>query len=167
MADCSTPTFKPAKCMCLRFLSLAPKFCPTTQTVHGFGQDANGELYAMATDTPPNGNDGVVHKLLSFRLTAQVSANQLDLSWPTSGVRLQSQINSPGVGITTNWFDIQGGAGTNHIVVPILNQRQPLLPPCLSLIPARRNKRVVERYAVHTNRVTCRVPAGRSSPAAG
>src|SRR5262249_30325594 len=35
---------------------------PNGQTVHGFGQDASGELYAMATDTPPNGNGGVVYK---------------------------------------------------------------------------------------------------------
>jgi hypothetical protein len=36
-----------------------------------------------------------------------------------AGVRLQSQVNNPGVGITTNWFDVQGVAGTNHVVVPI------------------------------------------------
>src|SRR5947209_19059334 len=38
---------------------------PTGQTVHGFGQDANGELYALATSTPANGTGGVVYKLAS------------------------------------------------------------------------------------------------------
>ena len=92
---------------------------PAGQTVHGFGKDANGELYAMATDTPPNGNGGVIYKLSSFRLTAQVSANQLYLSWPVAGVRLQAQANSPGVGITTNWLDVPGSTATNEVVIPI------------------------------------------------
>ena len=68
---------------------------PAGETVHGFGRDGNGEVYAMTTDTPANGNGGVVYKLLSFRLTATVSANQLDLSWPVAGVRLQAQANGP------------------------------------------------------------------------
>src|SRR5206468_5394459 len=55
---------------------------PNGQTVHGFGQDANGELYALATSTPANGNGGVVYKLFSVRLAFRVSGNQLDLSWP-------------------------------------------------------------------------------------
>jgi len=45
--------------------------------VHGFGQDASGELYAMATDTPPNGNGGVVYKLASVRLTARRVGNAI------------------------------------------------------------------------------------------
>ncbi len=44
---------------------------PNGLTVHGFGQDANGELYALATNTSANGNGGVVYKLVSVRLTAQ------------------------------------------------------------------------------------------------
>jgi glucose/arabinose dehydrogenase len=38
---------------------LMPQFpdhqLPNQLTVHGFGQDGNGELYAMVTNTPPNG----------------------------------------------------------------------------------------------------------------
>ena len=92
---------------------------PSGETVHGFGQDGNGELYAMATDTPPNGNGGVVYKLFSVRLTAQVLGNLLDLSWPVAGGRLQSQTNAPGVGITTNWVTVPGSTATNHVVVSI------------------------------------------------
>jgi glucose/arabinose dehydrogenase len=32
-------------------------------TIHGFGQDANGELYAMVTNTAANGTGGIVYKL--------------------------------------------------------------------------------------------------------
>ena len=31
--------------------------------MHGFGQDDNGELYALATNTPSNGTGGIVYKL--------------------------------------------------------------------------------------------------------
>jgi glucose/arabinose dehydrogenase len=36
---------------------------PNGLTVHGFGQDGNGELYAMVTNTPANGTGGIVYKL--------------------------------------------------------------------------------------------------------
>ena len=49
---------------------LLPEFAdgvlPNGLTVHGFGQDANGELYAMVTNTPPNGTGGIVYKLVEF-----------------------------------------------------------------------------------------------------
>ena len=91
---------------------------PAGQTVHGFGQDGHGELYAMATDTPPNGNGGVVYKLVSVRLMFQLSGNQLDLSWPVVAGHLQVQTNNP-PGISTNWFDVPGSEVTNHVVVAI------------------------------------------------
>jgi glucose/arabinose dehydrogenase len=89
---------------------------PNGQTVHGFGQDADGELYAMATSTAPNGNGGVVYKLASIRLNAKLIGNTLDLSWPVPGARLQSQTN----GINpANWVTVANSTTTNHIVVPI------------------------------------------------
>jgi glucose/arabinose dehydrogenase len=36
---------------------------PNGLTVHGFGQDAYGELYALATNTPSNGTGGIVYKI--------------------------------------------------------------------------------------------------------
>ncbi len=56
---------------------------------------------------------------LSVRLTVQVSGNLLDISWPVAGGRLQTQTNSPGVGIGTNWVTVPGSTATNHVVVPI------------------------------------------------
>ena len=36
---------------------------PNGLTVHGFGEDGSGELYALVTNTPSNGNGGIVYKL--------------------------------------------------------------------------------------------------------
>jgi glucose/arabinose dehydrogenase len=92
---------------------------PNGQTVHGFGQDADGELYALATSTPANGDGGVVYKLFSVRLLATRSGNQVELSWPVVGAHLQAQANTPGAGISTNWHDVPGSTATNHVVIPI------------------------------------------------
>ena len=77
------------------------------------------KLYALATNTSANGNGGVVYKLVSVRLMAQVLGNLLDLSWPVAGGRLQGQTNGPGAGIGTNWITVPGSTATNHVVVPI------------------------------------------------
>ena len=93
---------------------------PNGQTVHGFGQDGNGELYAMATSTPPNGNGGVVYKIFSARLNIQATNNQLNLAWSVPGAQLQSQTNGPGGGLNaTNWSDVVGSTATNNLAVPL------------------------------------------------
>jgi hypothetical protein len=47
---------------------LLPQFpgdlLPNGLTVHGFGEDASGELYALVTNTPSNGTGGIVYKLV-------------------------------------------------------------------------------------------------------
>lgn len=49
------------------FEFLMPQFVngrlPNGLTVHGFGQDGTGELYAMTTNTPANGTGGIIYKL--------------------------------------------------------------------------------------------------------
>jgi glucose/arabinose dehydrogenase len=46
---------------------LLPQFAngvlPDGLTVHGFGQDGNGELYALVTNTPANGTGGIVYRI--------------------------------------------------------------------------------------------------------
>jgi glucose/arabinose dehydrogenase len=46
---------------------LLPQFAndqiPNSLTVHGFGEDNNGELYAMVTNTPANGTGGIVYMI--------------------------------------------------------------------------------------------------------
>src|SRR5205085_3317524 len=93
----------------------ATEILPNGLTVHGFGEDADGELYALVTNTSANGTGGIVYKLAPVRLTLQVSGNQLDISWPVAGGRLQSQTNTLG----TNWVTVSGSPATNHVVVPI------------------------------------------------
>ncbi len=93
---------------------------PNGLTVHGFGQDADGELYALVTNTAANGSGGIVYKLFpAVRLNAQVSGNLLDISWPNAGGRLETQTNSPGVGLGPNWVTVPGSTTTNRIIVPI------------------------------------------------
>ncbi len=50
------------------FEFLLPQFAndqlPNGLTVHGFGEDGNGELYAMVTNTPANGTGGIVYKFV-------------------------------------------------------------------------------------------------------
>jgi glucose/arabinose dehydrogenase len=93
---------------------------PNGLTVHGFGQDADGELYALVTNTSANGTGGIVYKLIgAVSLTTHLNGNSLDLSWPTTGWRLQTQTNSPGVGISANWITVPGSTATNHVIVPI------------------------------------------------
>ena len=45
---------------------LLPQFAndqlPNGLTVHGFGEDATGEIYALVTNTPANGTGGIVYK---------------------------------------------------------------------------------------------------------
>ena len=92
---------------------------PNGLTVHGFGQDAAGELYALVTSTPANGTGGIVYKLVALRLAFQRTGNLLDISWPVAGGRLETQTNSLSVGLGTNWVTVPGSAATNHIVVPL------------------------------------------------
>lgn len=93
---------------------------PNGQTCHGFGQDGNGELYVMATSTPPNGNGGVVYKIFSARLNMQATNSQLGLSWSVPGAQLQAQANPPGVGINNGiWSNVPGSTATNNVVFPV------------------------------------------------
>ena len=54
-------------------------------------------------------------------ITAQLTGQQLTLSWPTLnlGWNLQSQTNLPGIGLTTNWVTVPGSAGTNSLLFTI------------------------------------------------
>jgi glucose/arabinose dehydrogenase len=92
---------------------------PNGLTVHGFGQDAAGEIYALVTNTSANGNGGLVYKLVPMRLAFQVLGNQLNITWPVAGGRLQVQTNNLNAGIGTNWVTVAGSTATNQVVVPL------------------------------------------------
>ena len=88
---------------------------PNGLTVHGFGQDADGELYALVTNTSANGNGGIVYKLTSLRLTVQRSGDTVEISWPVAGGRLQVKTND----ISATWSDVPNSTTTNRVIVPI------------------------------------------------
>ncbi len=89
---------------------------PNGLTVHGFGQDADGELYALVTNTAANGSGGIIYKISPVALTIQsAGSNAVDISWPAAGGRLQAQTNNFG----TNWVTVNGSTSTNRLVVPI------------------------------------------------
>lgn len=92
---------------------------PNGLTVHGFGQDADGEIYALVTNTSANGTGGIVYKLVPLRLAVQRNGNQLDISWPVTSGHLETQTNSLIVGLGTSWITVPGSAATNHVVVPL------------------------------------------------
>jgi len=92
---------------------------PGGLTVHGFGQDNSGEIYAMATSSPANGTGGVIYKLAALRLTVQRNGNQLDISWPVVVGHLETQANALNTGLANNWVTVPGSATTNHVVVTI------------------------------------------------
>jgi glucose/arabinose dehydrogenase len=62
---------------------LLPQFIndqiPNGLTIHGFGQDGNGELYAMMTNTPSTGTGGVIYKLVVVPEPASVFAGSVAL----------------------------------------------------------------------------------------
>ena len=91
---------------------------PNGLTVHGFGQDADGEIYALVTNTSANGTGGVVYKLVAMRLTTSRNGNMLDISWPVITGHLETQGNSLVGGLGTNWVTVPGSDATNHVVVP-------------------------------------------------
>ncbi len=49
-----------------RIPQFANDLLPDGLTVHGFGQDGHGELYALVTNTPANGTGGIVYKFVAI-----------------------------------------------------------------------------------------------------
>jgi hypothetical protein len=76
------------------------------------------------TFNPTNGILGVVQSVNTnpTNITFKVSGGNLTLSWPAdhTGWRLQSQTNSLGVGITTNWTTVSGSTGVDQEVMPLV-----------------------------------------------
>jgi hypothetical protein len=54
-------------------------------------------------------------------IVAQVSSDQLQLSWPQDhlGWHLQIQTNSLNAGLGTNWVNVPNSTTTNQIFIPI------------------------------------------------
>jgi hypothetical protein len=82
---------------------------PNGLTVHGFGQDAQGELYALVTNSSADGTGGIVYKLVSRPVMsiASVTSSNVTLSWASlSGSQYRVQYSSNL--LVTNWSDLAG-----------------------------------------------------------
>lgn len=93
------------------------------QMTASFGLGSHA-LTAVATDNAGlSSTSGVVNISVNvgntpLRLTVQPANGALDISWPVTGARLQTQTNSRAVGLATNWITVAGSTATNHVVVP-------------------------------------------------
>jgi hypothetical protein len=105
------------------FEFLLPQFAagilPNGLTVHGFGEDGDGELYALVTNTPANGTGGIVYKFVALRLTFRQVGDQLEISWPVTGGRLEMQTNGQGAGLGSSWTTVADSTATNRVIVPL------------------------------------------------
>ena len=77
-------------------------------TALGPGGESAGSIQASATPLP---------SLQAVRLSAQMSGNQFQISWPQDhlGWRLQIQTN----GLSTNWTTVPGSTGIMSTAIPI------------------------------------------------
>ncbi len=80
------------------FEFLLPQFpndqLPNGLTVHGFGEDASGELYAMVTNTPANGTGGIVYKFAASATVATVLSD-FGCTAEADGIRLRWRFRDP------------------------------------------------------------------------
>jgi hypothetical protein len=60
---------------------------PSGLTVHGFGEDASGELYALVTNTPSNGTGGIVYMLTAAAVPEPATWASLGLGLLMLGAR--------------------------------------------------------------------------------
>ena len=79
---------------------------PNGLTVHGFGQDGAGEIYAIVTNTPANGAGGIVYKFGPELPTPTLV--ELFRAVPTAqGVRIEWRLSDPSV---FSSLDLERGA---------------------------------------------------------
>ena len=107
---------------------LLPQFTggilPNGLTVHGFGQDANGELYALATNTPSGGAGGVIYQLQDAPVVwsgppiAFTNAPGSDPTQPQNQDRITDNVWITRAG-TQGIFNIEREQSYTHTLSPI------------------------------------------------
>jgi hypothetical protein len=80
------------------FEFLLPQFVndqlPNGLTVHGFGEDGSGELYAAVTNTPANGTGGIIYKFGPSDVVAN-TLQSFECAALEDGVRLRWRFSDP------------------------------------------------------------------------
>jgi hypothetical protein len=75
---------------------LVDDMLPNSLTVHGFGEDGNGELYALVTNTPANGTGGIVYKLAQVvPISVNVEPGSIKLGAPNGPSRVHAFLEPP------------------------------------------------------------------------
>lgn len=93
---------------------LLPQFpdgkLPNGLTVHGFGEDATGELYACVTNTPANGTGGILYKFTPESPVATVLV-RFEGEAESEGIRLRWQFQNPAefTSVRVERAELQGG----------------------------------------------------------
>jgi autotransporter-associated beta strand protein len=87
-------------------------------------QTPNQTVTWNTSQLAPGGNGTVTVASVSAApaaLASVVSGGNLNLSWPADqiGWQLQTQTNSLGVGLGTNWVNVAGSTTTNQVTLPI------------------------------------------------
>src|SRR5581483_4297628 len=104
----------------------APTLAGAFVTTNLPATDANNMLYTWSNNLSGAGTITVLTAVPAVNtsptnMTYTVSASTVTLSWPADhiGWRLLAQTNAPGVGLTTNWFNVAGASSTNVVAFPI------------------------------------------------
>ena len=113
---------------------LLPQFAagilPNGLTVHGFGQDDAGELYALTTNTPSSGAGGIVYKITSCAITFQggplpasiCTTATANFSAAAAGAgSLSYQWQWQPAGPSTAWVNLAEGNNTDIGGTPVVN----------------------------------------------
>jgi len=108
------------------YSTIASNVTTTSYTNTGL---VNGTRYYYVVSTLSLGGEGTNSTQVSavpvttapVNLSISNSGDSVILSWPTdhTGWRLQSQTNTPGTGLGTNWSDVAGSTDTNVVPFPV------------------------------------------------
>lgn len=80
---------------------------------YAFNTSTNGQVDLTVTPTGPSQSP--------VDLVSQMVGNQLELSWPTDhiGWELEAQTNTPGAGLSNDWYVVSGSSATNVVFFPV------------------------------------------------
>jgi hypothetical protein len=95
--------------LCTFTVTTSTQTFTNTQAAYGYQLDGLllSTIYPFSTNSPP--------------LYSEIGDGMIRFSWPSDhiGWRLETQTNSPGLGLGANWFTVPGSSASDEISVPI------------------------------------------------